>query len=233
MSQEIKEVETSPLLNTNWHQKGLYAKYSPDNGMIGCWSTAFAQIFYFHSLFPKGQINYTLSNNNKIKINIDTVHFSSRKFPEKLDQKTSQNLINDVAMYSFCTATIIKKDFGSGSYLWEKEEIEAILEKHYDCKVNFYEYNQTELETKFDSIVILIQNEIDNKRPMLYYVEDSKRKFGHAMVIDGYKFKKNHFYIHLNMGWNGRSDGWYRLDKRVFIQYNDKEQRILYTINPS
>ena len=70
MSQEIKEVETSPLLNTNWHQKGLYAKYSPDNGMIGCWSTAFAQIFYFHSLFPKGQINYTLSNNNKIKINI-------------------------------------------------------------------------------------------------------------------------------------------------------------------
>jgi len=53
------------------------------------------------------------------------------------------------------------------------------------------------------------------------------------MVIDGYKFKKNHFYIHLNMGWNGRSDGWYRLDKRVFIQYNDKEQRILYTINPS
>lgn len=232
-SQEIKETNPTPLLKTNWHQKGLYAKYSPDNKMIGCWSTSFAQIFYYHSLFPKGQIDYTLSNNHKIEINIDTVHFNSKEFPEKLNTETSQEHINDVAMYSFCTAAIIQKDFGNGGYKSEMVNINAILEKHYDCKVNYFEYKQNEFETKYDSIIMLVQNEIDNKRPLLYYVENSKRKFGHAMVIDGYKFKKNHFLIHLNMGWNGKSNGWYRFDKRVFLQYNDKECRVLITVNPS
>ena len=233
IGQEKNDPEVSPLLITTWHQKGLYAKYSPDNKMIGCWSTAFAQIFYYHNLFPKGQVDYTLSNNYKIKINIDTVHFKSKVFPDKLNKETSQELINDVAMYGFCTAAIITKDFGTGTYKTEMINIDTILENHYDCKVNYYEYNKTEFEAKFDSIIMLVQNEIDNKRPMLYYVEDSRREFGHAMVIDGYKFKKNHFFIHLNMGWNGNSNGWYRFDKRVFLQYNDKECRAIITINPS
>ena len=233
IGQNIKETEVSPLLKTNWHQKGLYARYSPGNEMVGCWSTSFAQIFYYHSLFPKGQIDYTLSNKGKIMINIDTVHFSSKIFPEKLNKKTSQKLVNDVAMYSFCTAVIITKDFGTGGYKEPMSAINLILEKHFDCKVNYYEYNQTEFKTQYDSIILLVQNEIDKKHPLLYYVEDSKREFGHAMVIDGYKLKKNNFYIHLNMGWNGKSNGWYRFDKRVFIQYNDKECRVLITINPS
>jgi Peptidase C10 family len=233
IGQDIKEVKVSPLLKTNWHQKGLYAKYSPENVLIGCWSTSFAQIFYYHSLFPKGQIDYTLSNNNKIRINIDTVHFNSKFFPEKLNKETSQELVNDVAMYSFCTAAIITKDFGTGGYKEPMSTINVILEKHFDCKVNYYEYMQTEFETKYDSIILLVQNEIDKRHPLLYYVEDSKKEFGHAMVIDGYKFKKNHFYVHLNLGWNGKSNGWYRFDKRIFIQYNDKECRVLLTVKPS
>jgi hypothetical protein len=231
--QNIKDTEASPLLKTNWHQKGLYAKYSPDNEMIGCWSTSFAQIFYYHNLFPKGQIDYTISKGDNIKLNIDTVSYSSRKFPETLNEKTTQNLINDVAIYGFCVATIIQKNFGVGNYVLPMSTVNTLLETHFDCKVNYYEYNQIEFEAQYDSIVTLVQDEIDSKQPLLYYVESSKRKFGHAMVIDGYKFKKNHFFIHLNMGWNERSNGWYRFDKRVFLQYNDKECRVLVTVKPS
>ena len=54
-------------------------------------------------------------------------------------------------MYGFCTAAIIQKDFGTGGYKVPMINIDTILEKHYDCKVNYYEYKQTEFETKYNN----------------------------------------------------------------------------------
>jgi hypothetical protein len=46
------------LLRTEWDQADIYSKHTPTQVRLGCWSTAIAQILYYHKLSPKGKVNY-------------------------------------------------------------------------------------------------------------------------------------------------------------------------------
>jgi len=47
----------SILVKTKWKQMGGFEKYTPDHLRLGCWSTALAQIVYFHKLKPFGTVS--------------------------------------------------------------------------------------------------------------------------------------------------------------------------------
>lgn len=61
----------------------------------------------------------------------------------------------------------------------------------------------------------LLRSEIDANRPVFYsaYTADEA---GHAFVIDGYDYND---YFHVNWGWGGMSDGFFKIEGLVLEEY--------------
>ncbi|WP_350340156.1 C10 family peptidase [Paraflavitalea speifideaquila] len=81
------------LLKTNWDQYGLYTKYTPNNEVLGCWSTAMAQILYHHRLRPSGLVNYQCSKGFVITDTLDKYALSWTDFSASLDSTSSPGLL--------------------------------------------------------------------------------------------------------------------------------------------
>lgn len=204
------------IIKTQWGQKNEYAKFSPDNYRLGCWSTALSQIMYYHKLVPQGTVNYTCTNGIKISeaIDISDIDFN----PSTID-------IEQAALYSYYTSIIIQKDFNTGSYILKHSERAKILEDFYNCNTSYYSSNKrpvTEIEK-------IIAKEIKNERPVMMHIRDSLKNSYHAVVVDGYKKDKNQVFVHINFGWEGKSDGWYDFYKPI-LKYNDVSYRKIITV---
>jgi hypothetical protein len=61
--------DTECLTTTRWKQMGGFERCTPDSLRTGCWSTALAQIVYYHKLKPYGHVEYTSRQNYKINEN--------------------------------------------------------------------------------------------------------------------------------------------------------------------
>src|SRR5689334_17210302 len=57
-----------PLLHTHWYQDGPFARFTPQQERLGCWSTAYAQILFYHRLPPTGHVAYTCSSGLKVDL---------------------------------------------------------------------------------------------------------------------------------------------------------------------
>ena len=79
----------------------------------------------------------------------------------------------------------------------------------------------------------LIHAEIDAERPVLYGGQAllNEVQYGHAFVIDGYQGED---YYHVNWGWNGQSNGFFRLHAlEVFGLNYDRNQAMIIGIKPA
>ncbi|WET00052.1 C10 family peptidase [Chryseobacterium arthrosphaerae] len=235
------------LLKTNWDQWGIYAKYTPENHVLGCWSTAMAQILYYHRLEPSGIVSYTCSKGYMIKDNLSHYFPVWKHFTESINNHSNPETIDAVARYSYLTALAVRKDFGTSRYL-EMINPAPQIEKHFTCKAVFYgsftgdvPFSQEQLKSisekeeirhiiNKDRIIPLIKNEIGHQRPVYFHMGNFTT-YGHSTVIDGYVEKEGIFYVHLNYGAGGFRTGWYDLFKPIDVK-DDIRLRAFVTIEP-
>lgn len=241
-SVETAGKENDYLLNTQWDQADKYAKFCPGNDRAGCWSTAMAQIFYFHKIEPSGEVDYETTSGYLVKENLDSYNFNWDLFVEKLDDKTSEKSIDEVAKYIYYISLVLEKDFSTGQYITVKSEINnnredlnvenaiSKLEKHLKCEVKDYHYTKEDLEIHSDEIEKLIKEEIDSKRPIMVYIQAGNS--GHAAVIDGYSYFDGKFLVHINQGAGGVANKWYDFNKSFSNQLDDMNHRVLLTVRP-
>ena len=209
-----------PLLDTRWGQRNLYTRFSPDNLRLGCWSTAIAQILYFHRLTPSGQVNYVGSLGYTINENLDLYDFNWDLFVNELNENTPNINVEEVARYIYFTSVVIQKDFGTGSYVLDHTERAEAVANHYNCLCNLYK----ETNYSIDQIKQMIIQELDSERPVMLHLRNLEHSPYHAVVIDAYKIEGGTIYVHLNMGWEGVSDGWYDFHASI-LDYNDDSYR--------
>ena len=217
------------LLETRWYQYGEFAKFAPDGLRIGCWSTAIAQILYYHRLKPRGKVSYKTSLGYGIDVGLDSHAFNWDLFTNSIDSNTSQASIDEVAKYSYFASVVVGCNFGAGGYVGPISRMKSELEAHYNCEVNDYYYTNSSFLVRQKQIKDLVVNEIDHFRPLLLYLH-SPGHLTHATVLDGYRIKNNEFWVHINMGWGGMDDGWYNLFKD--IRFGDLRHRKILTIKP-
>ena len=235
------------LLQTNWDQFGIYARHAPEQQRLGCWSTALAQILYYHRLRPTGIVNYTCSNGFAIRDTLSRYNLPWQNFSNKLDATSSSEATEAVARYSYLTATAVQKDFGTGKYLIIVNPAGQI-EKHFAAKAVFYgsftgdiplpkeqlDYIAKKENIRHiidqDSVMLVIKNEIKAKRPV-YFHYGNFTSFGHSTVIDGYYYQKGIFWVHINYGSGGFRTGWYNLFKPIDVT-DDMKLRAFVTIKP-
>ncbi|EFK33256.1 Peptidase C10 family [Chryseobacterium gleum] len=240
-------IEAPFLLETNWDQWGIYAKYAPEKQVLGCWSTALAQILYYHHLKPYGTVSYSCSKGYVIKEDLSDYSPEWKNFAADIGDKSKPETIDAVSYYSYLTAIAVRKDFGTSKYL-EMINPAPQVEKHFACKAIFYgsftgevPFSQEHMmhiaekeDIKHlidrDSIIVLIKKEIGQKRPVYFHMGNFTT-YGHSTVIDGFLEKNNIFYVHINYGAGGFRTGWYDLFRPIDVE-DDIRLRAFVTIEP-
>ncbi|MGY2134483.1 C10 family peptidase [Hymenobacter sp. HD11105] len=235
------------LLQTNWDQFGIYARYAPAQERLGCWSTALAQILYYHRLRPAGTVNYTCSNGYAVQDTLSRYPLPWHHFAPQLNAGSAPEEIEAVARYSYLTAAAVQKDFGTGRYRLVVNPAGQI-EKHYAAQAVFYgsftgesPLSKAQLDaiaTKEnirhligpDSVKWVIRREIKAKRPV-YFHYGNFTSFGHSTVIDGYHEQHGVFWVHINYGSGGFRTGWYDLFRPIDVA-DDLMLRAFVTIKP-
>ncbi len=225
--------DITPLIMTTWNQRSPYNMLCPidsetgDRCITGCTATAIAQIMYYHK-WPevgKGVISYdwrgkTLSEDlSKIHFDWDKMHpYYNDEIPDEY---------NAVAKLMYAVALVCRSDFGLNSTVgWFDTEM---LKKYFYYKYSDYLSFES---SSFDVIEGAIYNDLINQRPVLLWSEEPGAEYevgdaGHLMVIDGYQQEEGLF--HINMGWGGYADGYYRLDA---VEEYTLPMAIMYNIEP-
>jgi len=220
------------LLETTWHQSGLYAMKTPlenpfgdpddpeNHWRVGCWSTAIGQIINYHQLQSHGHTHYTCNgafdaNGDKVVIDndLDDHTYNWHKMPAKLYLTSSQEEIDGVSTFLYDVSTVIQKDFGTGTYCIGHSKMITELQEH-------FEFISSETTWVSSPSTTRIEEEIDDFRPCMFYIRKQDQSGYHAVVIDGYKWQNNKFYVHINFGWDGSRDGWYDYSGPIYT-YDD------------
>ncbi len=184
----------APLLKTTWGMHGEYAKYSKGK-RLGCWSVAIAQILNFHKSAPVG----TMTNNHEK----DTVVFRPINWSlvvPSLEEHVSEAEKDETARFCYYAAVLMGKNFDDDTYAGNSDVRRKNLSDH--CPVITRRAKPKSGNT--ESVRKMVFNELRAHRPVLLFSGGV-----HALVIDGLDTRNGKWLVHLNFGWNGRSDGWY------------------------
>jgi len=194
-----------PLLTTRWGQRhpyNLFAPVNPTTGKherLGCWSVAIAQILKHLRLQPYGYQHY---KGDLYTIDEHFGHiFDWRLIADALNEHSSPEEVRETALFCYYIAVVVQKNFGTGRYMGNSDVIRAELHDHCHCttrRVSTAHHTPREIES-------FISAELEQGRPLMLYVRP------HAIVIDGYRVIRGDFEVHINFGWYGLCDGWYRL----------------------
>lgn len=203
-----------PLCRTTWNQDAPYNYYCPQlNGktsMTGCVATAMAQVLKVLEWPAKcngGTETYTWSNGGKaLSLNFDNVELAWKNM--------SDNYTSSSATYSSkATATLMQAVGYAAQMNYSPEASGAYgitlaggLIKHfdYDCTLS-YEQHDWYTQDQWEG---MIHKELMAGCPVYCDGANPDNSAGHAFVIDGYQ---GDGYFHLNWGWGGLSDGFYRM----------------------
>lgn len=215
-----------PLTTTKWGQDKIYAKFTPDNELTGCWSTALAQIFYYHELYPAGKVQYKTRTGYEINENLDSYKFKWEDFFDHIEYGQTEAQRDQVGRFVYLTACVIQKNFGGNNYMIGGNAMAEEISEHFNCKVKWYsreEYSNSQVKAA-------VIHELDEKRPVMLYFEGNNN--GHSVVVDGYTYDKNGILlVHINMGYMGRQNRWYKFDEPI-LDFDTLGSREIMTITP-
>jgi len=217
------------VINTRWKQMGGFQKYTPDAMRTGCWSTALAQIAYYHRLKPFGHIAYISRNGYSINELMDSLQFDFSCFAATIDSVTPESTIDQMAKYNYYAALIVRKDFGTDRYMNKLAPAELF---EHNLKVSAARYISWHkmLPNTLGKLEKVIYEELNHERPLFLHFANLK-DFGHSVVIDGYCYHDDAFMVHINQGQGGPTDGWYNFYKGI-LRDDDDALRVIYTIKP-
>lgn len=221
--------EIAPLVQTHWNQYEPFntlCPIDPDDGercITGCVATAVAQLLYYHK-WP--EIGYG-SSSYSWRGQTLTTDFTQARFEYdkmKLKYNDDNDEDNAVATLMYYCAMAAQADFTSSSTGgWVSTGDFRRLFGYKEAK--WLDLSSTTLNN-FESI---IYNELQQKRPVLFSSNDPERD-GHLMIIDGYQ---SDGFFHINLGWGGDKDGYYKLTAVDTDWYNfTTDQDIIYNLEP-
>lgn len=200
----------APMVATRWNQGAPYNAYCPTIGdelcVTGCVATAMAQAMYYHQR-PQGQSSaipaYT-TRTNEIQIGeLPATTFSWSDMTTTYGNSYSGSAAETAVakLMQYCGAALQMNYGVSGSSAYNAS-IAGVLKEYFG-------YNASYAQRPFYSYVDwvnLVYSELAAGRPVILGGQSAGG--GHSFVCDGYDTDD---YFHINWGWGGYSDGFFRL----------------------
>lgn len=201
----------APMLTTLWGQDAPFNDLCPLSGsqrtVTGCVATALAQILNYHQWPPTGEGSHsytTTSLGRTLSLNFANLTFEWDKMLDTYNGSESSASKQAVAnlMYALGVASDMNYSLtGSGANSYQAA-IGLANYMRYQDGIVVYSRNLFPV-AQWDETVY---NELTQYGPV-YYAGQSQDG-GHAFVADGYD---GNGFFHINWGWNGLSNGYFRL----------------------
>lgn len=212
-------------LETQWHQNSPFNDFCPidlaggNRCVAGCPAVAIAQILNYHQTTNFIQFNdsddyYHSYGGNKYTIDDDYETYEFPSFPQL-------NSYLDNLMFNYQTQTQLSDEnkaalvFACG--VAAKQVYSPTVSGTFGVNQAFkayqrFSFSDCRLIKTDPDLYEQVQDNIINGLPVHLAVVDEAWSKGHNLVIDGYK---SDGYYHLNFGWGGRYDGWYKLPEEL------------------
>lgn len=231
MTEDVSIGDGKLLKTVNWGQDAPYNSKCPviDNAhaLTGCVATAMAIVMKYHNWPDKGRGQHRYYDYGTGKVSYFSFTDYQIDWDNILEEYTPESSSESVEaignlMYSAGQAVDMMYYPGeSGAFF---PFVAPYLRYHF-----FYDINCEYLESKdysADEWKTKIQNEINNGCPVIY---QGAGNGNHAFVCDGYE----NDMFHINWGWNGSANGYFRLSALDPSGFNFSEmQSMIVGIKP-
>ena len=214
--------DVAPLLTCTWGQgKPAFNPQSPYNALCpvvdgllsctGCMATALSQVLYYHR-WPQEPIVGELPGYKTYTTQVDieplpSVQFDWDNMLDSYQQETTETQRLAVATLMRYCGQVLQMDYTpsiSNAYVYDTDVL--IRQFGIDQGVHLAHADEYSIN-EWDS---LLYTELKEKRPLLH--GGFSMGGGHAFVLDGYEVHDGVGYFHANWGWDGSSNGFYRID---------------------
>lgn len=205
----------NPLTQTTWDQGWPYNAMCPSNSVTGCVATAMAQILRYWSYPSHGhgysgywekQIDGFSNTYGYLEADYDSSNYAWSAMPYSVS-----NTNDEVAKLMYdCGVSVDMNYSPGGSGAWVINGDYPLSSQN--SYVKYFGYNPATVKGVYESNytypnwIALIENELNNNRPVQYVGNDSVNNEGHTWVCDGYDVNNN---FHMNWGWSGGDNGYY------------------------
>lgn len=225
------------LIKTVWDQgDNVYNPTNPFNascpkinGMLcatGCMATALAQVMYYHRC-PQGPIVGELpaydAYGGQIVDALPSTSFDWDNMVEDYRESTTKEQQDAVAQLMRYCGQVSQMIYGldvSSSFFYDIDML--VTQFGYDSGLHLARSEGYSL-SGWDK---LLYDELAEGRPLLYSGE-SDNDGGHAFIIDGYAVQDGSGYYHVNWGWSGKDDGYFRINMLYpsdGVSYNNRQE---------
>lgn len=199
----------SPLVKSKWGQDSPYNADCPVvNGTktpTGCLATALAQVMYYHRWPQSPTTSIPGYSTPTYNVYMEELPSTTFDWTNMKDSYRSSNSAPAVAELMRYVGQSLEMDYTPGASGAHNYYVPWLLSSYFNYPTNCIYLERDDLSiAEWDDVVY---NELVHQRPILYcgYTPNWE---GHAFVCDGYN--GNGMY-HINWGWNGSYDGYYRL----------------------
>ena len=210
---EVARKVVAPLIETHWNQRDPYNLLCVNNSgqlcVTGCVATALAQVMYYYQ-WPKSATTEIPAYDSRYGDHYDALPSTTFDWAKMKpvymnsgnDDNDSRMAVAKLMRYCGQAVTMNYSPGASGGY---QSSIPAALKNYfgYPGKPSWERRSKYTTE-EWDE---LIYKELKYGRPVLYGASTSAGS-GHEFICDGYD---GHGLYHINWGWGGLSDGYFRL----------------------
>ena len=205
---EISKQVIEPLIETSWGQDNPYYQHcfttSGAQAVTGCVATAMAQVMYFHK-WPRESTTEIPAYSSYEALPATTFDWDNMLLGYTSNETTEDvNAIAVAKLLHYCGQSVQMSYSTSGSAASTEDCIKAFTEYFgYENKPVNIQRNSFS-QDEWDHI---LYNELYHRRPVIF-AGNSAGGSGHAFICDGFD---GYGLYHINWGWEGKSDGYFRL----------------------
>lgn len=199
-----------PMVQTRWNQGAPYNDLTPEiNGqhtVTGCVATAMAQAMKVHAYPERGTGTvYATCDNNRLSLDLSQSTFNWTDMLNTYDNSATPAQREAVA-------TLMRDCGYSVNMVYTSQVSGAVAAAIPNALVKNFNYDKAAHNLEREYFLLtdweeIVYNELKAGRPVIY-AGVSNSQGGHCFVCDGYSSDR---YFHINWGWGGMSDGYFRL----------------------
>lgn len=205
---KLRPEGVQPLLgDIQWGQSYPFNLLCPKNAVVGCVATAISQIVRYHQWPKRGQggCEYTENDGTRHLVDFSQYTYDWANMPAQPNRNKVPKAV-ETALSTLCYHVGVFSHMnysaqGSGTY---SQYPKKGLYEYFKYKKNIQLL--TRMNYQIAAWMDILAEELNAGRPVYYAGASST--VGHAFVCDGYN---NKGYFHINLGWNGMSDGYFLL----------------------
>ncbi len=187
--------------------------YTPNNYSPGCVATTLSMILHYYRWPETGvgsHTNYDTSGSSQTSWSANfgaAIYDWDNMLDEYQNQSSTLTEQKAMGYISFHTATALDMDYESTGSTSNINRIPSAAGSYFRFSGHHQYSNWSNFWTR-------MQENLQNGHPVPIAI-DATNGSGHAPAVDGYRYNvgdaQSDYYYHLNMGWYGSSNAWYRI----------------------